>query len=113
MNAKYLLLVPTKFNDGTDVPPSVFACLDEQLFAKFHGFTVDGTVKGAYRMEDGSKAIDHSVVYWIVLREGQEDVLRSLVADLAKELGQESMYMEKTGSTVDFVKATEPIGGMK
>lgn len=110
MNVKYLLLVPTKFNDGADVPGSIFLELQDQLFANFDGWTVEGRVTGAYRMKDGSQAIDDSIVYWIVIRAGQEKTLRGLVAALAKKLGQESMFLERTGSTVDFVQATETPG---
>jgi hypothetical protein len=45
---KYLLLVPLQFNDGTPVPESVILGLQEKLFALGGGFTIAGTVKGAY-----------------------------------------------------------------
>lgn len=108
VNIKYLLLVPTQLNDGSDVPKSVFLELEDTLFEHFDGCTIGGTVRGAYKMQDGKKAIDHSVVWWIVIREGQYNELREIVAKLGQVLGQESMYLEKTGSTIDFV---EPFSG--
>lgn len=112
VNIKYLLLVPTQLNDGSDVPKSVFLELEDTLFERFHGWTIGGTVKGAYRMQDGKKAIDHSVVYWIVISEGHHAELRKIVAKLGQVLGQENMYLEKTGSTIDFVgpSSDEPTG---
>ena len=108
--SKYLLLVPTTFNDGKPVPVSTFVDLQDRLFALFNGFTIGGAVEGAYRMANGSKAVDHLIQYWIVIQEGQEKSLRQLVGVLAKELGQESMFLEKTGSTVDFVTAVDESG---
>ena len=39
-----------------------------------------------------------------------EPALRELVAGFGEILGQESMYLERTTSTVEFVKST-PLGG--
>ena len=102
-NSKYLLLVPTTFNDGTSVPAEVFVELEESLFLRFSGCTVCGTVRGTYRMANGKKAIDHLVQVWIVVQDGQENELRQIVAELGAKLGQETMYLERTGSTVEFI----------
>ena len=109
-NSKYLLLVPTTFNDGSQVPEDVFIDLQDSLFLRFNGYTVGGTVSGAYRMANGKKAVDHLVQDWIVIQENQEKELRQIVIDLAKKLGQESMFLEKTGSTVDFVTPVDLSG---
>ena len=91
-------------NDGTEVDSEVILDFQEQLFVNFNGFTNGGTVEGAYKMADGKKAIDHTTQYWIGIHESKYELLRSLVAELGQKLGQESMYLESTGSTIDFVK---------
>ena len=62
---RYLVLVPLRMNDGTEVDPDVILDFQEQLFVNFGGFTNGGTVEGQYKMHDGKKAIDHTTQYWI------------------------------------------------
>lgn len=101
---KCLVLVPLQMNDGTEVDPDVVLDFQEQLFVNFRGFTNGGTVEGQYKMQDGKKAIDHTTQYWVGIEESQYPLLRSLVSELGKKLGQESMYLETTGATIDFVE---------
>ncbi len=61
-------------------------------------------------MANGKKAVDHLIQVWIVIQQGQEEVLRQIVAELGAKLGQETMYLEKTGSTVDFVAPVAVLG---
>lgn len=88
---KYLVLVPLRMNDGTEVDPEVILDFQERLFVNFGGFTNGGTVEGQYKMHDGKKAVDHTTQYWIGIEESQHPLLRSLVSELGKVLGQESM----------------------
>ena len=100
---KYVLLVPLCYNDGTPVPNEVILDFQEALFLLGGGFTEAGTVKGAYKMEDGSRQDDESLQIWIGLPDDSAGELEELVAELGEELGQETMYLEKTGSTIQFV----------
>jgi len=107
---KFILLVPLRYNDGTEVPNKVILDFQERLFALGGGFTVAGTVEGAYRMEDGSKQIDHSLQIWIWLKEDYVPDLERAVAELGAKLGQESMYLERTGSSLGLIPP-KPRGG--
>ena len=100
---KFVVLVPLCFNDGTQVPNEVIIDFQDKLFLLGGGYTIAGKVEGAYRMADGKKQIDHSVEYWIWVANGQIEKLRTIVGELGDTLGQESMYLEHTGSKVDFV----------
>lgn len=110
---KYLVLVPLRMNDGTEVDPDVILDFQDQLFLNFGGFTNGGTVEGQYKMSDGKKAVDHTTQYWIGIEESQHQLLRSLVSDLGEKLGQESMYLENTGATIDFVEPASAVTGDK
>lgn len=101
--SKYLVLVPLAYNDGSPVPEETILEFEEQLFLLGGGFTVAGTVRGAYRMADGKKQIDHSLQYWIWVDDGQYENLRSIVSELGGKLGQESMYLERASASLDFV----------
>jgi len=100
---KFILLIPLSYNDGTEVPKEVILDFQEELFLLGGGFTDAGTVKGAYRMEDGSKQVDHSLELWIGLQEEFIPDLERLVGRLGTKLGQESMYLERTGAKIHFI----------
>jgi hypothetical protein len=105
--AKYITLIPLAYNDGSPVTEEVILEFKEQLFALADGWTVAGTVEGAYRMADGKQQIDRSLQFWISIRESRGDELRAVVAELGRRLGQESMYLELTGASVEFVPPSE------
>ena len=105
--SKYLVLVPLAFNDGSPVPEEAILEFEEQLFVLGGGFTVAGTARGAYRMADGKKQIDHSLIFWIWVNDGQYENLRSIVSELGGKLGQEFMYLERTSASLDLVPPPE------
>jgi hypothetical protein len=100
---KFILLIPLRYNDGREVRNEVILDFEEQLFALGGAYTNAGTVEGAYRMADGRKQIDHSLQIWIALREEDVPELEILVAELGAKLGQESMYLERTGGSIHFI----------
>ena len=102
--AKYLVLVPLQYNNGDPVSPETILDFKEELFLLAGGYSIpDGTVEGAYKMNDGKKQIDHSLQFWVVLPKSQYAELESVVVQLGKKLGQESMYLEEIHSAVRFV----------
>jgi hypothetical protein len=40
------LLIPLTYNDGTRIPVDIFESIQEELYLAFHGWTIEGTVKG-------------------------------------------------------------------
>ncbi|MEX0712809.1 MAG: hypothetical protein WD278_10695 [Pirellulales bacterium] len=109
---KYVLLVPLDYNDGTLVSEDMLTHIEEELYLLAGGFTVAGEGRGAYRMKTGEKQVDRSLQFWVVVDEGQENALRELVSGFGAMLGQESMYLERTGSTVEFVPSSG-LGGLQ
>jgi hypothetical protein len=99
-----VVLVPVRLNDGADVPAVTLRQVEERLFARFDGYTLAGTVHGAYRMADGSRADDESREYWIALEPRRVPELRREVARVGALLEQESMYFETAGA-VEFVRS--------
>jgi hypothetical protein len=65
------LLVPLADNDGNPFPAAMFAALEDELVARFGGFTHAGTKGGAWRGDDGvvyrdrSRQYDIAVESWI------------------------------------------------
>jgi hypothetical protein len=103
---KFILLIPLAFNDGSRVPRRMLTDIRDELFVEFAGSTIQGTVEGDYMMSDGAKQTDISQLVWVLVEEGREDrvqVLRRTVKKWGRKLGQESMYLERTGSTVELL----------
>ena len=107
---KFILLFPLRYNDGQEIPKKVLIEFKARLFALADGYTLAGTVEGAYRMANGEKAVDHSLQIWIVLEEEYVPELEQAVAELGAILGQESMYLERCDSNVRFIPPREARG---
>ncbi len=105
---KYTLLLPLNYNDGSAVPRHVRNRILDEIFELADGYGQAGEVTGAYRMKDRSKKIDRSLIIWIGIRVNQKSALKRLVAKFARELGQEALYLERTGSTIEFVRPLPP-----
>ena len=100
---KYVLLLPLNYNDGRVVPQKVLEGMLDEIFVLAGGYSIAGTVKGAYRMNDGTKQEDDSLQIWIGVWEQEVPELKNMVAKFGKTLGQETMYLERTGGTIDFI----------
>jgi hypothetical protein len=101
---KYIVFVPLSLNDGTPVEPEVILDFQEQLCLIADGYTIAGTVDGAYRMSSGEIQKDTSAQYWIWVTEDQQAELRRVVAELGGRLEQESMYLERCYADLDLVE---------
>lgn len=108
--SKFIVLVPLRYNDGTPVANEVILEFQEALLGLGCGITIAGTVEGAYRMADGRTQIDHSLQVWIGLAEDRVPELERLVAGIGAKLGQESMYLERTGGQIHFILPPQPEG---
>ena len=100
---KYVLLLPRTYNDGSEVPARLLDGMMQELFELAEGYCIAGTVHGAYRMKDGTKKSDKLWQIWIAIYDNEIDALHQMVAKFGKVLGQESMYLERTGGYVDFI----------
>ncbi len=106
------MLLPLTFNDGSVVPQKTFDAIYDGLFILCDGYTIAGEVRGAYRMQTGAKQVDSSVEVWVAISSDRLDELRQLVAGFGTMLGQETMYFERTGASVEFVApGTSPPAG--
>ena len=100
---KYVVLFPLNYNDGSTVPKAVLDQFLDELFVLAGGYYIAGKGPGAYRMQDGTKQVDESAAIWVAVLEEEVPELKRIVAVYAGILGQESMYLERTGGTVEFV----------
>ncbi len=111
---KHVLLLPLNCNPppgttgkGPEVPWDVIDGMLDEIYVLFGGLTVAGTVRGAYKMDSGERQDDDSLEVWIGVEECEIPELKKLVGKFGKKLGQESMYLERTGATIDFIPPSE------
>lgn len=98
-----IILIPTAFNDGTEVPSALMRQILREFDERFDGHTIAGTVSGTYRMSDGSFAEDDSLEVWVAVEEGQIPALEDMVRTIARRLKQETVYFEILQSEVRLV----------
>ena len=92
-SVKAVVFLPVRDNDGRDLSGERQAAEDD-LFLIYLGWTFLGMVQGAYRMTDGSRAIDDHRAYAVMTDEAGlldiEDVLRRFKSKTT----QEAIYLE-------------------
>lgn len=122
---KCIILLPLKYNDGTEVPGRVINKIKREIDEVFDGHTVGGvferrpgivkdkseTVKGNYRMPDKKMKGDVSLEIWIVFEPEKLDVLRKMASRFARTLEQDSIYFEVVDSKVEFIEPEKESDG--
>lgn len=107
---KYVLLIPLTYNDKSKIKNDVKRRIFDDLYRLANGYHIAGEVRGAYRMKSGKKQVDRSLQVWVVVEEQDENALKEMVAGFAELLEQESIFLERVNSTVEFVPPTETGG---
>jgi hypothetical protein len=100
---KYVMLLPLTYNDKSKVPKLVRDQIEDQIYLLAGGYRYGASGRGAYRMKSGQKQIDVTQEVWIAIEEEDETALKEMVGRFATLLGQETIYLERTGGTVEFI----------
>jgi len=98
-----IILVPTTYNDGQEVPAAEIAGILREIDEAFDGHYVAGQGEGTYKMKDGSVAKDSLLEVWIALDPEKLGILRNMVGRFARRLKQETVYFEVLNSEVEFI----------
>jgi hypothetical protein len=98
-----IVLLPLTYNDGTRVTEGSLESIYGEIFAAFHGWTIEGAVRGAYRMRTGQKRVEALQKVSIVLDESQVPDLEAMIGRWAAELGQEAMLLRVTDHVIKFI----------
>jgi hypothetical protein len=99
-----IVLLPLTYNDGTDVPQETIDSICDEIFGTFHGWTLEGNVKGAYQMQaGGQKRVENLLKVSIVLEMSRVSKLEEMVGRWCTRLGQEVMLLKVADSIVKFI----------
>lgn len=101
---KCILLIPLRYNDGTEVARQVIIRFMDGVYDKFGGISQAGKIRGVYRMADGSRAIDEMLEVWVGLEPDQVPALERMAAQLASTLHQESVWLEVGAADIRLVR---------
>jgi hypothetical protein len=91
--AKATFFQPVKDNDGRDLLTEHEAARWD-VYDLFDGWTFLGYVEGAFRMSDGTRALDRSAAYVVVLDEERIDELEAVLREFKSRTLQEAIYLE-------------------
>lgn len=97
------VLIPLTYNDGTRVRQDTLLNIFEEIYLAFQGWTDEGTVKGAYRMQTGQKRVENLLKVVVVLDQSQIPELERMVSAWCARLGQETMLLKIADYTIKFV----------
>jgi hypothetical protein len=99
-----IIYIPLTFNDGTKVPEGTIRSICQEMYDAYNGWTMEGKVKGAYRMRStGKKRVEELMKASLILDESQIPELEGLVARWCARLGQETMLLKITDTVIKFV----------
>jgi hypothetical protein len=93
MKIKGVFYLPIEDNNGRDLRVEI-AEVEDELFARFDGYTFLGHIKGAFRMADASQSVDTHAAYVVVLDEADIVKLEEILLRFKSSTLQESIYLE-------------------
>ncbi len=100
---KIVFLVPLLDNDSQPFPASDWDWMQDELVARYGGWTLDGHVEGAWRDDSGQVYRDRSVRYVVVVPETAVSGLFSFLGDIKARFRQLALYVEQPVTEVIFL----------
>ncbi len=90
---KAVMFLPVRDNDGRDLSEERQAA-EEDLFLIYLGWTFLGMVQGAYRMTDGTRAIDDHRAYAVITDDAGLIEIEAVLKRFKSKTTQEAIYFE-------------------
>ncbi len=94
---KFTTLVPTTYNDGTEIKPALLSRLLESLWRPFRGGTEERWVTGHWLDDDGTEFTDLCVKVSIECDRGRLPEAIKAVRRVGRKLDQRAMFFEVAG----------------
>jgi hypothetical protein len=94
---KFTTLIPTTYNDGTPVKPSVLERLIDSYWRPFRGGTREGLVSGYWIDDDGTEFTDVCVKFLIECDRSRLAEAMKAVKRIGRKLRQRAMWFEVAG----------------
>lgn len=100
MKKQYRILIPSNYNDGTDIPWTVTEHVQKELLNTFGGFTITPNLIGGW-LDKGITYCDRMNAYDIA--SDSANLVRIAARTIGAELCQHAMYVEFPNSIVEII----------
>ncbi len=91
----FITLIPTRRNDGSEVPESERQDILSGLWRRFGGVTIEGIVQGHWiDSQDDRHYQDESLKVTVACDADRYDEARKAVLEIGRRLDQRAMYFE-------------------
>lgn len=98
---KTTFLIPLTDNQGVPFQAEDFDWLQDELVLQFGGWSLEGTVEGAWKGDDGRVYRDRSYRYTVATT--ALDKLRGLLREAKARFAQEAIYLEVSETRVEIL----------
>lgn len=98
---KATFLVPLTDNEGAAFTQDDWDWLQDSLVAQFGGWSIESTVQGAWKAEDGKVYRDQSFRYSVAT--DAIDTLRDLLHEVKRRFRQLAIYLELSEARVEIL----------
>ncbi len=88
-----LFFLPVADNDGRSLKDEIRETRD-RVYSLCNGWTFLGGIAGAFKMSDGTRSIDRSHAYMVLIDEADIPVLEEILRDFKSKTAQEAIYLE-------------------
>lgn len=105
--------LPLTDNTGKPIDPEVVVELQRELLDLFGGFTIHPTSQGRWQSREGKVYQDEVLVYEVAVPENEIPLLREVVSQLGRRLGQLAMYFDAPPPSVDIIHLSEQLPAKK
>ena len=96
--------IPLTYNDDSQIDRRYLDEIFDEIYLAFGGYTIEGTVTGAYKMRStGQKRVEDTLKLSVVLRVQEKNKLEAMASGWAFDFGQESILVTYTDFEVVFV----------
>jgi hypothetical protein len=106
---KWEIQIPLAYNDGSEVPRAIRDQILDEIFVLSNRYQVAGAIDGAFRMSDGAKKVEKMLRIFLGVQDENVPDLEKMAAKFGAMLGQESLYLERTGGTMYFIPPLLPL----
>jgi hypothetical protein len=108
---KFTTLIPTTWNDGTEVDPAVLSRIIDRLWHPFGGMSEEGQVRGHWIDDDGTEFTDVCIKVSIECDRIRLQEAIQAVRRAGRKLRQKAMYFEVAGyDGVQILRLESPRG---
>ena len=100
---KWVTRVPTRFNDGSEIPKDKLEEVWYLIAKTFGGSSIDGPGRGIWIDSKGKVYDEQTYHVSVACDENQIALAREIVTQIGKLLDQKAMYFELSSGSVEIL----------